>query len=216
MQYLEDVYSTILFKDLVQRNDIRNAEQLELIVRYALQEIGHPFSAKSIADYLKSERRSVSVDTVYGYLDAAEKACLLHRASREDAIGKRALKFNEKFYAVDHGLREALGFSNTASIDQVLENIVYMELLRRGYDVKIGKAGPLEIDFIARKRGDVRYVQVCYLLASEKTVDREFASLEAVKDNYPKQVLSLDEFPRERNGIASSNLIDWLLGHEPR
>lgn len=216
LQYLEDVYSTILFKDLVQRNDIRNAEQLELIVRYALQEIGHPFSAKSIADYLKSERRSVSVDTVYGYLDAAEKACLLHRASREDAIGKRALKFNEKFYAVDHGLREALGFSNTASIDQVLENIVYMELLRRGYDVKIGKAGPLEIDFIARKRGDVRYVQVCYLLASEKTVDREFASLEAVKDNYPKQVLSLDEFPRERNGIASSNLIDWLLGHEPR
>lgn len=216
LQYLEDVYSTILFKDLVQRNDIRNAEQLELIVRYTLQEIGHPFSAKSIADYLKSERRSVSVDTVYGYLDAAEKACLLHRASREDAIGKRALKFNEKFYAVDHGLREALGFSNTASIDQVLENIVYMELLRRGYDVKIGKAGPLEIDFIARKRGDVRYVQVCYLLASEKTVDREFASLEAVKDNYPKQVLSLDEFPRERNGIASSNLIDWLLGHEPR
>lgn len=211
LQYLNDVYSTILFKDLVQRNDIRNAEQLEFIVRYSLQEIGHPFSAKSIADYLKSERRSVSVDTVYGYLNAAEKACLLHRVSREDAAGKRALKFNEKFYAVDHGLREALGYSNTSSVDQVLENIVYMELLRRGYNVRIGKIGDKEIDFIARKRDDTQYFQVCYLLASDATVEREFSSLEAVKDNYPKHVLSLDEFPRERNGIESTNLIDWLL-----
>lgn len=214
LQYLNDVYSTILFKDLVQRNDIRNAEQLELIIRYVLQEIGHPFSAKSIADYLKSERRSVSADTIYAYLNAAEGACLLHRVPREDAKGKRALKFNEKLYAVDHGLREALGYSNASSIDQVLENIVYMELVRRGYDVRIGKIDDKEIDFIARKRNDTHYIQVCYLLASDSTIEREFSSLESVKDNFPKLVLSLDEFPRERNGIKSANLIDWLLGDE--
>lgn len=211
LQYLEDVYSTILFKDLVQRNDIREAELLERIMRYVFEQVGHPFSAKSIANYLKSERRKVSVDTVYAYLNAAEKACLLHRVPREDAIGKRALKFNEKFYAVDCGLREALGFSNTASIDQVLENIVFMELLRRGYDVKVGKVGDKKVDFIARKREQLRYFQVSYLLASEETIDREFAPLEAVRDNHPKHVLTLDEFSRERNGIRSENLIDWLL-----
>ena len=209
---MEDVYSTILFKDVVKRNGIRDADQLERIVSYAIREVGHAFSAQSVSNYLKSERRSVSVDTVYGYLRAAEEACLLYRVGREDAVGKRALKFNEKFYVVDHGIRQALGMDNRSSIDQVLENIVCMELLRRGWNVTVGKVGDKEIDFVARKREHVEYYQVSYLLADEATRDREFAPLEALPDNFPKYVLSLDEFPVSRNGIQGMKLIEWLLG----
>lgn len=212
LRYVEDVYSTILFKDVVKRNGIRDADQLERIVSYAIREAGHAFSAQSVSNYLKSERRSVSVDTVYGYLRAAEEACLLYRVGREDAVGKRALKFNEKFYVVDHGIRQALGVDNRSSIDQVLENIVCMELLRRGWNVTVGKVGDKEIDFVARKRERVEYYQVSYLLADEATRDREFAPLEALPDNFPKYVLSLDEFPVSRNGIQGMNLIEWLLG----
>lgn len=210
--YLRDVFSTVLFRDVVQRNGIRDADQLARILQYVMEQVGHSFSAKSVSDYLKSERRSVSLDTVYNYVHAAEGACLLYRAAREDAVGKKALKFNEKLYVVDHGLRQALGFSNEGAIDQVLENIVYMELLRRGYAVSVGKIGEREIDFVATKEGRIEYYQVAYLLADERTVEREFASLEAVPDNYPKTVLSLDEFQKEREGIRSLNLVDWLLG----
>ncbi|MEG2478186.1 ATP-binding protein [Gordonibacter sp.] len=212
LQYLQDVYSTILLKDVVQKNEFRDTDQLLRIMQYAIQEIGHSFSAKSVSDYLKSEHRSVSVDTVYNYLRAAEAACLLYRVGREDAIGKKILKFNEKFYLVDHGIREALGYSNTASIDQVLENIVCMELKRRGYSVTVGKVGQKEVDFIARHGDEIAYYQVAYLLADEKVIEREFSALEAVSDNYPKYVLSLDEFAPERGGIKGVNLIDWLLG----
>lgn len=211
LQYLDDVLATVLFKDVVQRNGIRDTDQLARILRFVIEQIGHSFSARNVSDYLKSERRSVSVDTVYNYIQAAEQACLLHRVPREDALGKRALRFNEKLYLVDQGLRSALGFSNEDSIDQVLENIVYMELLRRGYSVSVGKVGDREVDFIAEREGTRTYYQVAYLLADEATVEREFSALEAINDSYPKYVLSLDAFQRERQGIRSVNLIEWLL-----
>jgi predicted AAA+ superfamily ATPase len=130
---------------------------------------------------------------------------------REDAIGKQALKFNEKFYLVDHGIRQALGYSNVAAVDQVIENVVYMELLRRGYEVRVGKVGDREIDFVATRGDERAYYQVTYLVASPETEEREFAPLEAVPDNHPKTVISLDEFPRNRNGIRGVHLADWLL-----
>lgn len=211
LKYLTDIYGTILLKDVVQRNAIRDANQLERILDYAMEQVGHTLSAKSISDYLKSDRRSVSVDTVYGYLKAAEDACLLHKVQREDAIGKKMLRFNEKYYVVDQGLREARGFSNANAVDQVLENIVFIELLRRGYRVTVGKVGDREIDFVAERNGEREYYQVAYLLAAEETIEREFSVLEAVPDNFPKFVLSLGEFQPSRNGIRGINLIDWLL-----
>lgn len=210
LKYLEDIYGTILLKDVVQRNAIRDANQLERILDYAMEQVGHTLSAKSISDYLKSDRRSVSVDTVYSYLKAAEDAYLLYKVPRKDAAGKKLLRFNEKYYIVDQGLRRARGFSNENNIDQVLENIVLIELLRRGYRVSVGKIESKEIDFIAEKDDTREYYQVTYLLASESTVEREFSSLESVPDNYPKYVLSLDEFHPSRSGIRSINLIDWL------
>ncbi len=210
MQYLEGVFNAILLKDVVQRNRIRDAAQLERIVDYAIEQVGHTLSVKKLSDYVKSDRRSISADTIYNYLYSSEGACLLYRVKREDAIGKRALKFNEKFYLVDQGLRTARGFSNGEAIDQILENVVFMELRRRGYNVTVGKVGDREVDFIARKREAVSYYQVCYILANQETVEREFSSLESIPDNYPKYVLSLDEIQHGRNGIIHMNLIDWL------
>lgn len=210
-KYLSDIFGTILLKDVVQRNAIRDANQLERIIDYALEQVGHLLSAKKISDYLKSDHRSISVDTVYSYLKAAEDACLLYKVKREDAVGKRMLRFNEKYYVVDQGLRYARGFSNTSAIDQVLENIVFIELLRRGYKVSVGKLNECEIDFIAEMNGAREYYQVTYLLSSEETIEREFSVLEAVKDNYPKYVLSLDDFSQSREGIQNINMIEWLL-----
>ena len=214
LQYLGDVYNAVLLKDVVQRNAVRDAGQLERITDYVIEQVGHTLSAKSISDYLKSEKLSISVDTIYNYLRFAEAACLLYRVKREDAVGKRALKFNEKFYLVDQGLRSARGFSNVESIDQVLENIVFMELKRRGYEVTVGKVGEREIDFIAKKGSEVAYFQVCYLLSHESTFEREFGALEAIQDNHPKYVLSLDPVQRNVNGIKNLNIADWLCGEE--
>lgn len=214
LQYLGDVYNAVLLKDVVQRNAVRDAAQLERITDYAIEQVGHTLSVKNVSDFLKSEKQKVSVDTIYNYLRFAEDACLLYRVKREDAIGKKALKFNEKFYLVDQGLRTARGFSNTESIDQVLENIVYLELIRRGFDVTVGKVGEKEIDFIARKEGELSYFQVCYLLSHESTIEREFGALEAIQDNHPKYVLSLDPIQRDRGGIKNLNIVDWLCEEE--
>ena len=214
LMYLGDVFSTILLKDIVKRNGIRDIDLLERTVRYAISEEGHILSVKSVADYLKSERRKASQETVASYLDAAEKAYLLYRVRREDAAGKRILAFSEKFYVVDQGLRHALGMDNAAAIDQVLEGIVFMELRRRGYSVTVGRIGVREVDFIARRDGGIEYYQVSYLAADERTREREFGALEAIADSYPKFVLTLDDFPFSRNGIKGVNIVDWLLGGE--
>lgn len=211
IKYLEDLLSTILLKDVVRRNSIRDVDLLERLAQYAAAEEGHLLSIKGISDFLKSERRKTSPDTISNYMNAAEKAFLFYKAPREDAVGKQRLAFNDKWYVVDQGLRQAMGMSNQANIDQVLEGIVFMELKRRGYKVSVGKVGNLEVDFIARRGSETEYYQVTYLMADERTREREFASLLAIPDNYPKCVLSMDEFDFSRDGVKAVNLVDWLL-----
>ena len=212
VKYLEDLFSTILLKDVVKRNNIRDVDLLEHLARYAAAEEGHLLSMKGISDYLKSERRKTASETIANYMNAMEKAFLLYKVPREDAVGKQRLAFNEKWYVVDQGLRQAMGMSNQMNIDQVLEGIVFMELKRRGYKVSVGKVGDLEVDFVAKRGNELEYYQVTYLMADERTREREFASLSAIPDNYPKFVLSMDEFDFSKEGIRAINLVDWLLG----
>lgn len=211
VQYLRDVYNSVILKDVVKRNNIRDVELLERIITFVMANVGHTFSARSVSNYLKSENRKVSAETVLNYIKACEEAYLFYRFNREDLVGKKILTINEKYYIADHGLREAVYGSNTRDMDQLLENIVCMELLCRGYNVTIGKAGDKEIDFIAEKAEDKLYIQVAYLLPTEDTISREFGVYESIKDNYPKYVLSMDEFDLSRNGVRHCNLREFLL-----
>ena len=187
---------------------------LERIIAYVAANIGRTFSANSIAAYFKSEKRTVAVDTIINYLNACEKAFLFHKISRMDLEGKEILQINEKYYLADHGLRQATYGNNQRDIELILENIVCLELLRLGYKVTIGKNGTKEIDFVCDKDGKRIYVQVCYLLSSEKTEERQFGAYEDIKDNYPKYVISLDEFDMSRNGIIHMNIRDFLLNFQ--
>lgn len=211
VQYLRDVYNSVILKDVVKRNNIRDVELLERIITFVMANVGHTFSARSVSNYLKSENRKVSAETVLNYIKACEEAYLFYRFNREDLVGKKILTINEKYYIADHGLREAVYGGNTRDMDQLLENIVCMELLCRGYNVTIGKAGDKEIDFIAEKAGDKLYIQVAYLLPTEDTINREFGVYESIKDNYSKYVLSMDEFDLSRNGVKHCNLREFLL-----
>jgi predicted AAA+ superfamily ATPase len=178
---------------------------------YFASEIGTTTSVKNITNILAEEKRSVSRESIYNYLAAAEDALFLTRVKRYDVKGKDLLRGMEKVYLTDVGFRETLFRNNDARIDLVLENIVFCELRRRGFEVFIGKCGQQEIDFIARKGTELRYYQVAYLLESEATRTREFSVYEGVDDNYPKYVLSLDEIDFSAQGIIHVNLIDFLL-----
>ena len=213
-QYLRDIYSSVVLKDIVKRSSIRDVDLLERIITYVMANVGHTFSARSIANYFKSEQRKVAPETILNYIRAACDAYLFYKISREDIVGKKLLSVNEKYYIVDHGLREAVYGSNTRDMDQLLENIVCMELLRRGWHVTVGKSGEREIDFIATKSDRRIYIQVTYLLATEETIAREFGALGSVRDNYPKYVLSMDEFNRSRSGILHRNIREFLLDEE--
>lgn len=209
--YLKDAYNSVLLKDIVQRNKLRDTDLLERIIRYALSSVGQTFSASSIAKYLKSEQRKASNDTVLNYLNACTAAYLFYKIPRQEVQGKKILAVNEKYYIADHGIREAVYGRNVKDIQQVLENIVCLELLRRGYTVTVGKAGNLEIDFVAERAAEKIYVQVSYLLASEETVQREFGVYRHVRDNFPKYVLSMDELDFSQDGIRHMNVRDFLL-----
>ena len=211
LQYLKDIYASVVIKDIVKRNKLRDVDLLERIIAYAASNIGHTFSANSIASYFKSERRTVAVDTIINYLNSCEKAFLFYKVSRMDLEGKEILQINEKYYLADHGLRQALYGTNQKDIELILENIVCLELLRRGYKISIGKNGSKEIDFVCDKDGKRIYIQVSYMLASDKTIEREFGAYEGIKDNYPKYVLSMDEFDMSRDGIIHMNIRDFLL-----
>lgn len=211
LQYLNDIYDSILLKDIATRNKIRDIELLKRIIQFFIANIGNAFSAASISKYLKSELRGVSTETIYNYIDYCKTACFLHMVPREDVIGKKVLQFQEKIYIADHGVREAVYGNNMRDINQTLENIVYVELLRRGYLVRVGKSNVNEIDFVATLGNEKIYVQVTYLLATEETMDREFKVLETIPDNYPKYVVSMDEIDRGRNGIKNINIRDFLL-----
>lgn len=211
-QYLMDIYNSVVLKDVVKRNNIRDVDTLERIIAYAFSNIGHIFSATSLSKYFKSDKRNISHDTILNYLKFCADAFLIYKISRYDLEGKKVLTVNEKYYCADHGLREAVFGKNTQNIDQILENIVCLELLRRNFKVFVGKKDESEIDFIAERNGVKIYVQVAYLLASEETVRREFSVYDSIKDNFPKYVVSMDEFDFSRNGIIHRNIRDFLLG----
>jgi uncharacterized protein len=213
-QYLSDVFDSTILKDIAQRNRVRDLAQLRQLVMFFIANVGNTFSAGSLVKYLKNQHRSISTETLYNYIEYCRSACLLHLVQRQDLVGKALLATQEKIYLADHGIRQALYGNNQRDINQVLENIVYMELLRRGYEVTVGKARNAEVDFCARKSGQTIYVQVCYLLATDETMEREFGVLLSIADNYPKYVLSLDELDRSYQGIVHKNIRDFLLEPE--
>ena len=211
-QYLADVYNSILLRDVIARNNIRDIELLERVVLYIMDNIGNTFSAKSISDFLKNQGRKLSIETIYNYLKALENAFIISKVQRYDIKGKNILETQEKYYLSDLGFRHAkLGYQSN-DISGYLENIVYLELLRRKYKVNVGKKNNKEIDFIANLRDENLYLQVTYLLASPETIEREFSPLKAIKDNYPKMVLSMDNLSESNiEGIKRKRIIDFLL-----
>ena len=212
---VRDIYNSTIFSDIVRRNQIRKVDQLERVVKYTFSNVGNTFSAKSISDYLKSEHRKIDNETVYSYLEKLEKAYLLHRCSRYDLQGKEILKTQEKFYLADTALRYSVLGYNPDSVASSLENIVYLELCRRGYEVNIGKTADGEIDFVAHRQGEKLYVQVTQEIRFEKTERREYERLLEIKDNYPKYVLRTDEFAGGNyEGIKSMHVADFLLSRE--
>jgi len=213
-QYLRDLFNSVELKDIVKRNGIRDVDMLERIVSYITANIGTTFSSTAISKYLKSEGRSVSTETVLNYIKACTDAFLFYQVKRQDIQGKKILTVNEKYYVADHGIREAVFGGNRKDINLVLENIVYMELLRRGYTVTVGKVSDQEIDFVAQLQDSKIYIQVAYLLASEDTIRREFGAFDRVRDNFPKYVVTLDEFDMSRDGIKHRNIRDFLLAGE--
>lgn len=209
---VQDIYSSVILRDTIQRHNIRDTELLNRVVNYVFDNVGNTFSAQNIADYFKSQQRSISLNTIYEYLNALEGAFIIYRCKRYNLKGKEILKTQEKFYLADISLLYSmLGFRPTY-ISGVLENIVYLELRRRGYDVFVGKLNSMEIDFIATQNNMKLYIQVAYKVESPETVEREFKPLLAVKDNYPKFVISTDEANLgNHEGIEHKNIVDFLM-----
>lgn len=212
---VKDIYNSTIFSDIVRRNQVKKIDQLERVVKYTFNNIGNTFSAKSISNYFKSEQRKIDNETVYSYLEKLQKVYILHKCSRYDLQGKNILKTQEKFYLSDVSLRySALGYA-VDNIASSLENIVYLELKRRGYDVYIGKIKDKEIDFVATKQNEKIYVQVTQEIKSEKTQKREYEQLLEIRDNYPKYVVMADDFAGGNyEGIKTMNIVDFLLSKE--
>ena len=207
---VRDIYHSTIFSDIVRRNQVRKVDQLERVVKFVFDNVGKTFSAKSISDYIKSEHRTIDNETVYNYLEKLESAYILHRCSRYDVQGKELLKTQEKFYLADSSFKYSVLGYNDESVAAMLENVVYLELLRRGYEVCIGKTQNGEIDFIATKYNEKIYFQIAYQLVGE-VIDREFKAFDNIEDHYPKYVISMDKFDMSQNGIIHKNIIDWLL-----
>ena len=212
---VKDIYNSTIFTDIVRRNQIRKVDQLERIVKFTFDNVGRTFSAASISKYLKSENRSIDNETVYNYLSKLESAYILHRCSRFDVQGKEILKTQEKFYLADPALRySVLGYSSD-SVSAMLENVIYLELLRRGYEVYVGKLDNTEIDFIAVKQENKVYIQVAQELGTPETERREYGRLLDIRDNYPKYVLRTDVFAGGNyEGIKTMHIADFLLSNE--
>lgn len=217
-RYLEDIYNSIILKDIISREKVRDVDILQKLIKFIFSNIGRPFSANSIVKYLKSESVNISVPTVLNYLSFAENAYAIRSVKAYDIQGKKHLRSQSKYYVFDHGLKQAIVGRNDNDIEQVLGNIVFNELMVRDYSVSVGKTGNYEVDFIAQriveKEKEIVYIQVCYLMASEDMRNREFRALEEINDNYEKIVLSLDQITSDRNGIKHRNIVDWLLGKE--
>lgn len=212
---VRDIYNSTILSDIVKRNQIRKIDQLERVVKFVFDNVGKTFSAKSISDYIKSEHRTIDNETVYSYLEKLENAYILHRCSRYDIQGKELLKTQEKFYLADSAFKYSVLGYNDQSIAAMLENVVYLELLRRGYEVCIGKTHNGEIDFIATRQNDKIYIQITKEIKSEKTEKREYDRLLEINDNYPKYLLRTDEFAGGNyEGIKTMHVADFLLSDE--
>ena len=213
-EYLNDIYNTVLVKDVLQYNNIRDVDLFNHIFSYVLTNIGQSFSASSIKTYLKNKNKNISVDTILNYLEYCNIAFLIKKVPRYDVLSKKTLKIDEKYYLTDHGFRQATGFPITQDIERILENIVYIELLSRGYEVKVGKVKDKEINFIAKKEKSLSYYQISYKIRDEKTRERIFETYNSVTDNFPKYVLSMDHFNFSQDGVIHKNIIDFLLEDE--
>ena len=210
---IKDIYNTTIYTDIVKRSQIRKVDQLERIVKFTFDNIGNTFSANSVKGYMESQYRKIDVETVYNYLSKLESAYIINRCSRQDLQGREILKTHEKFYLADNAFKHAvLGYKHD-DISQCLENVVYLELRRCGYDVYVGKLGTKEIDFVAEKQGKIIYVQVAYLLFDKKAQEREFGNLLKIEDNYPKFVVTMDEVDMSQKGIIHLNIKDFLLNN---
>lgn len=208
--YLDDIYGTLQLKDIITRHNIRNSDMLSRILDYVIMNLGKNFSATNIAKYMKHDGRKISKDTILDYLLYSKNACFIHQVQREDIKGKKVLLHNEKYYLVDHGFYQAK-YGGIENIGSILENIVYIELLRRGYDIKIGFFNEKEIDFVCTKGNEKIYVQVTYKLSGDETIEREFSGLLKINDNFDKYVLSMDTLDFSTNGLKHRNIIDFLI-----
>ena len=212
---VKDIYNSTIFSDIVRRNQVKKIDQLERVVKYTFNNIGNTFSAKSISNYFKSEQRKIDNETVYSYLEKLQKAYILDKCSRYELQGKNILKTQEKFYLADVSLRYSVLGYTVDSVASSLENIVYLELKRRGYNVYIGKTKDKEIDFVATKQNEKIYVQVTQEIKSEKTQKRVCEQLLEIRDNYPKYVVMADDFAGGNyEGIKTMNIVDFLLSKE--
>lgn len=209
---LRDLYNSIVVKDIIERYNIRNVNQFERFIIYLTNIVSKQFSAKNVTNYFRSENRTISRESLYNYLNYAKEAFFIYSSPRLDIQGKKLLETNEKIFINDQGFRSVF-FNNEADIEKILENIIYLELRRRGYEVHVGYEGEYEVDFIAIKGGEKKYFQVSYLLASEKTIEREFKALLLIKDQFSKYVISMDKVNLSREGVVHINIIDFLLGN---
>ena len=210
--FLEGIYNTVLMKDVIERNGVRDAALLESILKFIAANVGSIVSTKKISDYLTSSGRKTTSDTIDSYLKMLENAFIIYRANRYDLKGKMFLKTLEKYYIVDMGIRNQLTGLRNTDYGHVLENIIYLELLRRGYEVTIGKIGTLEVDFVATKADEKIYYQICATILDEKTRERELRPLESIADNYPKYILTMDRsIFNDYSGIKVKNIMDFLL-----
>ena len=213
INYLDDLFNSIFYRDIVKRYPIRDIDILERLTEFLFDNIGNVFSASSIAEYFKQELNiRISNKTITNYLKYLENACFIKKVKREDLEGKGLLKFNEKYYVTDHGFCEVKTKGNIDNIGRVMENIVYFEFLRRGWKITVGKTKDYEVDFVCRKHNKTIYVQVSYLLESEKTIEREFRPFYKIKDHYPKYIITMDQFDRSQDGVKHINLLDFLTG----
>jgi len=210
--FLEGIYNTVLMKDVITRNEVRDGALLESILKFIASNIGSIVSTKKISDYLTSSGRKTTSDTIDNYLKMLEKAFIIYKANRYDLKGKMFLKTLEKYYLVDMGIRNQLTGLRNTDYGHVLENIVYLELINRGYDVTIGKIGTLEVDFVATKTNEIRYYQVSATILDETTLERELKPLKSITDNYPKFILTMDQTVfNDYSGIKVHNILDFLL-----
>lgn len=209
-KYLYDLYSTIVLNDILYKNKVKDLDLLERLMEFMISNIGKLFSANSISKYIKNENRKTTPHTIINYMDYARNAFIFYQIKRENIKQKRKLLISDKYYLVDSGFYFIFNGSTQRNWGQLLENIVFLELIRQGYSITIGKIQDLEVDFVCRKANQIKYIQVSQSILDENTRKREFKSLEKISDSYPKYVISMDSFDFSANGIIHLNIIDFL------